>query len=129
MSNPFLSALIALSLSSLLLAADPPKEKFEDIRARARQMGETDEGKVYEKEFSKAVSKPMQAALEECTKDTNPPYIVNIVFVIGADGKVQRLVPAPEETVSARVAKKLNDLKLPKPPKANWMVSVNIAIK
>jgi hypothetical protein len=128
MKKAFLPALFALLLSPLLFAAEP-KESFEDVRARARKMGETDEGKAYEKEFSKAVSKSMQAALEDCTKDTKPPYVVNIVFVIDANGTAQRLVPAPNQPVSACVAKKLDGVKLPKPPKSNWMVAMNITIK
>src|SRR5262245_4211330 len=129
MSKTILSALLALSLSPLLFAADPPAEKFEDVRARARQMGETDEGKAYEKQFSAAIAKPMGAALKECTEGTTQPYSVVIVFVIGADGKAVRLVTEAGQTVSERVAKKLDGVKLPKPPKAKWMVLVNIAIK
>lgn len=129
MTKTLLAALFALSLSPLLFAAEPPAERFEDVRDRARQMGETEDGKAYEKRFAEAFSKPMQAALQDCTKDTKPPYTVSIVFVIGVDGVTRRILSAPDQVVSACVARKLDGLKLPAPPKPDWLVSVNITIK
>jgi hypothetical protein len=129
MTKTFLAALFALALSPLLSAVEPAAERFDDIRARAHQMGETDEGMAYEKQFSKTFAKPMQTALQDCTKDTKPPYTVNIVFVIGREGTTLRIVSAPDQPVSACVAQKLTGLKLPAPPKADWMVAVNITIE
>jgi hypothetical protein len=123
------AALIALSLSHLASTAEPPAKRFNDLRVRAHNMGETTVGKAYEKQFSATFRKPMQAALQDCTKDSNPPYTVNIVFVIGGDGTTQRIASAPDQPVSACVAKKLNHLKLPVPPKPDWMVLVQITIK
>jgi hypothetical protein len=93
-------------------------------------MGETDEGKAYEKRFSEAlVARSLPAALRDCTKDTKPPYTINMVFVIAADGTTQRIISAPDQPVSACVAKKLTGVKLPAPPKPDWMVVLNIKIK
>ena len=128
MTKALLAALIALSLSQLLSAAEPPAERFEDFRALAHQMGETEEGKAYEKQFGKTFAKPMQVALQDCSRDTKPPYTVNVVFVIGSDGTTQRILAAPNQPVSACVTKKLNGLKLPRPPKPDWLVLVNITI-
>ena len=63
-----------------------PAEPFDDLRARAIKMGDTEEGKAYEKHFSEAFAQPMRAALQTCTKSSKPPYTLNLVFVIGADG-------------------------------------------
>jgi hypothetical protein len=123
------AALIALSLLQLPSTAESPLKRFNDLRARAHNMGETAVGKAYEKQFSATFRKPMQAALQYCTKDNKPPYTVNVVFVIGSDGTTQRIVSAPDQPVSACVAKKLNGLKLSVPPKPDWMVLVHITIK
>jgi hypothetical protein len=129
MTKTLVAALVALSLSHLLSVADSDSEPFDKVHARAHDMGETPEGKVYEKRFSEALVKPIQAALQDCTKGTKAPYTVNVVFVIAADGTTQRILPAPDQPVSACVANKLKNLKLPAPPKPNWMVAVNISIK
>jgi len=129
MTKILLAALMAISVLPQLLAADSDSEPYAQLYPRAHDLGKTSEGKAYEKRFSEAFGKPMQAALQDCTKDTKPPYLVNIVFVIAADGTTQRIVAAPDQPVSACVATKLKNLKLPSPPKPNWMVAVNITIK
>ena len=128
MTKALLAALIALSLSPQISIAESPPERFEDIRARAHRLGETEAGKAYESRFTEAFARPMQAAMQDCTEGTKPPYAVNIVFVIGADGTTQRIIVAPDQPVSACVARKLTGLKLPAPPKADWLVSVNINV-
>lgn len=127
MNKTLLAAFAALWLSPLICAAEP--ESFHVIQARAQSMGETPEGKGYEKRFSEAFVKPMQTALEACIQDTKTPIKVNVVFVIAADGITQRIVTAPDQPVSACAAKKLQNLKVPPPPKPDWMVAVNITIR
>jgi hypothetical protein len=129
MTRTLFAALVALWLSPLFSAAEADSEPFDQVHSRAHELGETPEGKAYEKRFSEAFGKPMQAALQDCTKGTKAPYRVNVVFVIAADGTTQRILPAPDQPVSACVANKLKNLKLPAPPKPNWMVAVNITIK
>lgn len=129
MTKILLAALVTISVSPLLPAADSESETYAQLYPRAHDLGKTPEGKVYEKRFSEAFGKPMEAALQDCTKDTKPPYLVNVVFVIAADGTTQRIVAAPDQPVSSCVANKLKNLKLPSPPKPSWMVAVNIAIK
>src|SRR4030095_9692446 len=118
-----------LALTTLAQAVDPSSDRFDDIRARAKALGETDEGKAYEKRFSEAFAKTMQSALRECTRDTKSPYPVHIVFVIAADGTTKRVLPAPDQPISVCIAKKLTNLKLPEPPKPDWLVSVNFTVK
>ena len=128
MKKIILAVFIALSVRQAVSAADSDSD-YKAIYPRAHDMGETSEGAAYEKIFSQAFAKPMQSVLQECTKGTTAPYVVNVVFVIAADGSTQRIVPAPEQPVSACVAATLKRFKLPPPPKPNWMVAVNITIK
>lgn len=126
---------LALSLSSLafvsLVTATESGEEFAALRARANQLAESAEGKAYDGRFSDAPSfaKPLQAALKTCTEQAKPPYAVNLVFVINADGSLQRIVPSPDQPVSACIAAKLEGVKLPEPPKNEWLVALNISIK
>lgn len=105
---------------------------FDDVRARAKTMGETDEGKHYEHELNSEVSdvlaKPFGVALRECTKETKTPYQVSIVLMIAADGQTRVMTP-PNEPVSTCVAEKLTGIKLPVPPKPDWLIAVNITVK
>jgi hypothetical protein len=111
------------------LQSDTPAEPFDELRTRAIKMGDTEEGKAYEKQFSEAFAQPMQAALQTCTKSSKPPYTLNLVFVIGVDGTAQRVLSAPEQPVSMCVANKLDGIKLPSPARPNWLVAVNLTVK
>ncbi|HEV3410575.1 MAG TPA: hypothetical protein VG095_09780, partial [Chthoniobacterales bacterium] len=102
MTKRLATGLIAFSLAAVH-AAEMPPEKFEELRVRAEQMGETLDGKAYETYFSQSVSDPIQRALQSCAKETKPPYTANIVFVIIEDGTT-RIVPAPDQPVSATQA-------------------------
>lgn len=105
------------------------KTVFDDIRSRAEQMAQTEAGHAYEKEFSRAFAEPARNALQSCTRDTKPPYVLNLVFAVDADGKVRHVFAAPGQAASGCVAEKLNNISLPAPPSANWLVGVNVTIK
>jgi len=128
MTKALLATLIALSLLPQFSHAEPPAERFEDVLAHAQRMGLTEQGATYQRFFSETIARPMKGALQECAEDTKPPYVVNVVFVIGADGTTQRIIAAPDQPASACVARKLAGLKLPAPPKAGWLISVKITV-
>jgi hypothetical protein len=122
--------LLGLNVARSITAAEIAGGQFADLRARAQQLAKDNPGKDYDKEFgnSAAFSIPTKAALKTCTEHTEPPYPVNIVFVLEGDGRAKDVIPAPDQPVSACVAEKLKGLKMPKPPKADWLVAVNINI-
>lgn len=121
-----LTTIFSLLFIPILCFAEPQDEQFDHLLAQAKKMGNSTEGQVYEKRFQRVFTKPMEEALKVCTKGTTPPYTVNVVFVIDADGTVQRIVPAPGELISIGISVKLKDLKVPPPPKAGWMVAVQM---
>jgi hypothetical protein len=127
MSRIFVLGLMSLALPSLVTATESVEE-FAALRARAKQMAESGEGKKYDNRFSDSFAQPLQAALKTCTEDTKRPYPVNMIFVINADGSAQRVIPAPDQPVSACITEKLQGLKLLKPPKGEWLVALNINI-
>ena len=122
--------LFGLNLARPITAAQISSEEFADLRARAQKLAANNPGKDYDKKFGNSAdfSNPTQAALKTCTEHTKPPYPVNLVFVLDGDGRAKDVVPAPDQPVSACVAEKLKGLKMPKPPKAEWLVAVNINI-
>lgn len=101
---------------------------FDEIHSRAHRMGETEEGKAYEKRFSVSILAPMESALQNCAERTKPPHVVDLVFFIDANGTVQRIVPAPGQPVSACLSRRLKTVKLPKPPKSGWLVAVKMTV-
>lgn len=119
-----------LNLAGPITAAPISAEELAGLRARAQKLAEKNPGKEYDKNFgdSAAFSNPARAALKTCTEHTEPPYPVNIVFVLDGDGRAEDVVAAPDQAVSACLAEKLKGLKMPKPPKAGWLVAVNINI-
>ena len=125
--------IILISLCSVLLmsgfsVALAQGDSFETLRVKATKMGNSSEGMSYEKRFSKAFTKPMRVALTDCSKGLQPPFSVNLVFIIDADGNIERIIPDPTQQISIGVAIKLKHLRVPAPPKPDWMVLVNMEI-
>jgi hypothetical protein len=122
--------LFCLHLARPITAAQISSEEFADLRARAQKLAQNNPGKDYDNKFgdSAAFSNPTRAALKTCSELSKPPYPVNLVFTLEGDGQVKDVVPAPDQPVSICVAEKLKGLKMPKPPKAGWLVAVNINI-
>ena len=119
---------VFVSDSPVLRGANAAKA-FEQIRARAEQMAKTESGKAYEKEFSQAFAEPARTALQTCTRDTKPPYVLDVVFAIGADAKINQAFAAPDQPVSACVAERLKNMSVPPPPQSNWLIGVKLHIQ
>jgi hypothetical protein len=119
-----------LDLGRAIAAAQHSAEEFAELRTRAQKLAVKNPGKDYDMKFGNSAefSGPAQAALKTCTENTQRPYPVNIVFVLDGDGRAEDVVPAPDQAVSACLAEKLKGLKMPKPPKAGWLVAVNINV-
>jgi hypothetical protein len=122
--------LFGLNFARPITAGQVSAEQFAELRTRAEQLAAKNPGRDYDKKFgdSAAFSHPAKAALDTCSENTQRPYPVNIVFVLDSDGRVEDVVPAPDQPVSACLAEKLKGLKMPKPPKAGWLVAVNINV-
>lgn len=124
------AALLFFMLAPLLRAAEPTPAQFKALCAVAQDMDHTMIGEAYEDSFSSFIGDDIRRALKTCTERTKPPYEINLVFVIAADGKVDHIFADPESPVSACVASKLEHEKLPPPPKGKqeWLLLLNINI-
>lgn len=91
-------------------------------------MGDTNEGKAYDKEFSKVVAPQLGDIVNECTKGLGPPIDFQVVFVFAADGHVQDVLTADDQPGAKCVGEKLRHLKLAAPPRAGWPVLLGINV-
>src|SRR5688572_12574332 len=137
MNRPLALGIVGFAIVTFVIASESGEE-FAALRARAIQLAESGAGKAYDERFSGAPSfaKALQAALKTCTEQAKPPYeqakppyAVNLVFAVNADGSIQRIVPGPDQPVSACIAAKLEGVKTLEPPKNDWLVALNIAIQ
>jgi uncharacterized protein YegJ (DUF2314 family) len=83
----------------------------------------------YQDQFLKAIQPTFVAAMKTCTNktpDTVEPG--SIAFVIGADGRVKRLLWSGNIALAQCVGEKLRSITtLPKPPEDNWVDGIGVA--
>lgn len=123
-------AFFALPCAVISLVAAENTEDFWKLRARATELAATEPGRAYDEAFgtSNSLNEALKPALKACTENTERPYPVNIVFVLDADGRAANIVFPQDQPVTGCVVEKLKGFKGPSPPKANWLVALNIAI-
>src|SRR5947209_15113072 len=126
----FTSCLAGILLSFCLEASAPAKEspRFAETLAEATRLGDTTEGKPYDKEFSRVVAPQLGDIVNECTKGLGPRINFEIVFVFAADGHVEDVLTADGQPGAQCVGDKLRNVHLPAPPKAGWPVRLGIDI-
>lgn len=117
---------LLVCLQSAMEAKDDPR--FTQALAEATRTGDTNEGKAYDKEFSRVVAPQLGDIVNECTKGLGPRVDFQVVFVFAADGHVQDVLTAEDEPGAKCVGEKLRNLKLPAPPRAGWPVRLGINI-
>lgn len=125
--------LSALSISSELKAAvsagPAPRSEVEALLMNSRAKRETKRGGKYQDQFLKAIEPAFIAAMKTCTSKT-PDTIEpgSIAFVIGADGKVKRMLWSEDIPLARCVGEKLRSISmLPKPPEDNWVDGLGVA--
>ncbi len=109
--------------------ADDPTESYADAHARASLLDGTAESKTYAPIFSKAIAPMIVGMIRDCLANAKPPAAVNLVVILDPDGSVRRTIPEPSQPIAACVADKLAGTKFPPPPRSNWAVFINVAIK
>ena len=101
---------------------------FSEKLAEATRLGDTNEGKAYDKEFSKVVAPQLGDILNQCTKGLGPRVKFDVVFVFAADGNVQDVVTPEDQPAAKCVGDKLRNLHLVAPPRPGWLVRLGIDI-
>jgi hypothetical protein len=124
------NSLGVIFLSVCLQAAAEGKDdsRFTQVLAEATRVGDTTEGKTYDKEFSKVVAPQLGDIVNECTKGLGPRVDFQVVFVFAADGRVQDVLTADDQPGAKCVGEKLRGVTLAAPPHAGWPVRLSINI-
>lgn len=122
-----------LGVILLLVCLHAPAEakdesRFSQALAEATRVGDTNEGKAYDKEFGKVVAPRLGDIVNECTKGLGPRVDFQVVFVFAADGRVQDVLTADDQPGAKCIGEKLRNLKLTAPPRAGWPVSLGINV-
>ena len=100
-----------------------------DAVAEAKRLNETEEGKRYDFDFSTTVSDRLGDIVGQCSKDSKPPIIFDLVFVFASDGHVAQVLKPPDSTEAACVAAKFENLRLRAPPQPDWPVQLHIELR
>ena len=119
---------VLLLLSVPVLAQAKEGTAFSEKLAEASRLGDTNEGKAYDEEFSKIVAPQFGDIINECTKGLGPRVKFDLVFVFAADGHVQDVLTPDDQPAAKCVGDKLRNLHLPAPPRPGWLVHFGIDI-
>lgn len=121
--------ILVIALSPALRAADQPNaDQFAVLCGTAKDMNLSPEGKDYELRFGRDIQGALGKALQACAQGAKMPISVNIIFVIGGNGKIEHVFAEPGNAVSLCVANKLVGEKVSRPPKPEWMQLVDINV-
>ena len=125
-----LCAILVWSESDAAISVGPaPAKEVDALLTQSRNKRNTKQARQYEDQFLKAIDPTLLAAMRTCTSKT--PDTVEpgaIAFVIGADGRVKRLVWSANIPMAQCVGEKLRSITtLPRPPEDNWVDGVGVA--
>jgi tetratricopeptide (TPR) repeat protein len=115
--------------SEMTPAASPSHfTSFAQALAEAKRVVETDPGKAYDVEFSMAIAPRLGEIVGECTKNSGPRVVFDVVFVFAANGNVEQVFTSSDQPAAACVGEKLRDLHLPAPPHPGWPANLHVNI-
>jgi hypothetical protein len=101
---------------------------FAQALAEAKRVVDTDRGKAYDVEFSMAITPRLSEIIGECTKNSGPRVVFDVVFVFAANGNVEHVLTSPDQPAAACVGERLRDLHLPAPPHPGWPANLHVNI-
>jgi uncharacterized protein YegJ (DUF2314 family) len=123
------SMLSGFFLFCSLAAVFAATTELESLSQQAAQNYSTKEGQRYLEAFEKAILPVFSKALGACgnsAPDTKEP--ASIVFVVGANGNVKRLLYSTDIPFGVCVGSKLRAIKtVPKPSRDGWIVALGAA--
>jgi uncharacterized protein YegJ (DUF2314 family) len=115
--------------SCSLVVAIAATSELESLEQQARQNYGTKEGQRYLEDFQNGILPVFAKALQTCTAstpDTKEP--ATIVFLVGADGTVKRMLYSRDIPFGVCLGSKLRTIKkVPKPPRDDWAVALGAA--
>ena len=108
------------------------KAEFDALSKEATRNAKTPEGQRYYDKFLDAVDSAMRAAMDACVNkrlpNTKSGHPGEVLFVIGADGRVKRVLYSENIPFAVCVGSKLRSVsKLPPPPRDSYAIGVGVA--
>jgi len=122
-------------VSSLTASASPAPARpnrftsLTEAVAEARRLNETEEGKLYDFDFSSKVSDRIGDIVGKCAKDSKDSIRFDLVFVFAGDGHLAQVLKSPDSTEAACVAAKFENFRLHAPPQPDWPVLLHIELR
>ncbi|HEY0724028.1 MAG TPA: hypothetical protein VGD41_08620, partial [Pyrinomonadaceae bacterium] len=124
-----LVSLICVALSPIR-AAD--LTTFAAAEKEAERLQGTDEGYAYMKKVLDAIAPPLGRALHACQPKTpkqKKEIHVGLVFIVGADGRMERILHSPDSPSATCFLRNFRlPAPLPRPPHGHWPVNSVLAI-
>ncbi|MDQ2978147.1 MAG: hypothetical protein M3R62_02930 [Acidobacteriota bacterium] len=123
-------AVVALA-AALFGAAEQARTPTSVARQEAESNVRTPAGRAYEGVVIARAEEWLRPALERCVKHAPAEERVAFeVFVrVGAGGKAEQVVFAPETEVARCVAPDFQSAKYPSPPQPSWWVKIEVRLK
>ncbi len=119
----------AKALHAAVPAGPVPAREVEALLKQSSEKRQSKQARQYQDRFLEAINSTLIAAMKSCTgktPDTIQPG--SIAFIIGADGRVRRLLWSAEIPMAECIAERLRSITtLPKPPKDNWVDGIGVA--
>src|SRR5262245_14732127 len=118
------------SESKAAVSAGPaPSKEVDALLLNSREKRKTKKAYEYQSRWLEAIKPVFKQAMDTCankTPDTTEPG--SVVFIIGADGRVKRMLWSAEIPMAQCVGEKLRSITmLPKPPEDNWVDGIGVA--
>ena len=112
-------------------AAEQPRTPTAVARQEAESNVRNPAGRAYEGVVIGRVDEWLRPALERCVKEAPAEERISFdVFVrVGAEGKAEEVLLAPETAVARCVAPEFRTAKYPLPPQPSWWVKIEVRLK
>ena len=122
---------VVLVVAALLGAPGQPRTPTSVAREEAESNARTPAGRAYEGVVVAGVDRWLRPALERCVKGAPAEERISFdAFVrVGAMGKPEEALFAPETAVAGCVAPEFRSANYPSPPQPSWWVKIAVRLK
>ena len=118
------SLLLAISVPASPPAVLPLRTAIE----QAERLAKSPKGQPYQYAAIAGLGQALANAMVACPATSKREPGFALVFVIASDGRVEEVLHTPKHTVAQCVASKLKGVKVPRPPRAGWLVHLDVGL-
>ena len=123
-----IAVLVVWMVASFTGSAASSDSDFQAASQQALQNTRTNAGRDYEIKVQPLIIKTVQDAVQECLVGPHMEADFGIVFLISANGQIQRIVSSSKEPIVTCAVKKIHfRAALPRPPRDSWAIQIRMA--